>query len=124
MGYGAAQSPAIGIRNYYDDPAIGSDITEGIIYNSVISGNLETEIVMDTIQNFSGQLNFDIQHCCVNELVSLPQWLVFVRNPPSCIHKSHEACQRAKYLEIGLGNGSMHPAPKRRDSHIDQGRLF
>lgn len=65
MGYGAAQSPAIGIRNYYDDPAIGSDITEGVIYNSVISGNLETEIVMDTIQNFSGQLNFDIQHCFV-----------------------------------------------------------
>ena len=65
MGYGAAQSPAIGIRNYYDDPLVGSDITEGVLYNTVVSGNLETELVMDTIQNFSGQLNFDIQHCFV-----------------------------------------------------------
>ena len=63
MGYGFAQSPAIGIRNYYDDPALGSDITEGVLYNCVISGNLETEIVMDTIQNPSGQFNFDIKHC-------------------------------------------------------------
>ena len=65
MGYGAAQSPAIGIRNYYDAPNAGYDISEGIIYNSVISGNLETEIVLDTIQNFAGQLNFDFQNCFI-----------------------------------------------------------
>jgi len=65
MGYGSAQSPAIGIRNYYDDPTIASDITEGVLYNSVVSGNLETEIILDTIQNTSGQLNFDIQHCFI-----------------------------------------------------------
>ena len=65
MGYGTAQSPAIGIRNYYDNPNIGFEIDEGIIYNSVISGNLETEIALDTIQNFAGQLNFDFQNCFI-----------------------------------------------------------
>ena len=49
LGYGAAQSPAIGIRNYYDDPSIVSNIDEGKIYNSVLSGNIESELVLDTI---------------------------------------------------------------------------
>ena len=65
MGYGAAQSPAVGIRNYFEDPNTGYEIIEGAIYNSVISGDLATEIAMDTIQNFAGQLNFDIQNCFI-----------------------------------------------------------
>jgi len=64
LGYGGAQSPAIGIRNYIDPNDI-SGIPEGILYNSIIGGNLETEIIMDTIQEFQGQLNFDIKNCFI-----------------------------------------------------------
>jgi hypothetical protein len=64
LGYGGAQSPAIGIRNFLDPNDI-SGIPEGILYNSIIGGNLETEIIMDTIQEFQGQLNFDIQNCFI-----------------------------------------------------------
>ena len=65
LGYGSAQSPAIGIRNYFNDPNETSVISEGVIYNSIIGGSLETEIIMDTIVDFPGQLNFDIQHCFI-----------------------------------------------------------
>ena len=65
LGFGSAQSPAIGIRNYLNDPNETSAIAEGTIYNSVICGNLETEIVMDTLLDFVGQVNFDIQHCFI-----------------------------------------------------------
>lgn len=65
LGYGGAQSPAIGIRNFLNDPNEISGIPEGILYNSIICGNLETEIIMDTIQEFQGQLNFDIQNCFI-----------------------------------------------------------
>ncbi len=65
MGFDGAQSPAIGIRNYLNDPNEASGIPEGAIYNSIICGNLETEIVMDTIQQFPGQLNFDIRNCFI-----------------------------------------------------------
>lgn len=65
LGFGAAQSPAIGIRNYLNDPNQTGSITEGVIYNSIICGNLETEIVLDTIIDFPGQLNLDIQNCFI-----------------------------------------------------------
>lgn len=65
LGFGSAQSPAIGIRNYLNDPNETSNISEGTIYNSIICGNLETEIVMDTLIDFVGQLNFDIQNCFI-----------------------------------------------------------
>ncbi len=65
LGYGTAQSPAIGIKNYFNNPNETSVISEGVIYNSIIGGSLETEIIMDTITDFPGQLNFDIQHCFI-----------------------------------------------------------
>lgn len=65
LGYGAAQSPAIGIRNYYDDPSLVSNIEEGVLYNSILSGNIESEIVLDTILTPSTTLNLDIQNCFI-----------------------------------------------------------
>lgn len=69
LGYGGATTPAVGISNYYNDYAnqtqnIGS-IDEGIIQNSVITGNLEGEIAFDTISTMGGDLNFDIHHCLI-----------------------------------------------------------
>lgn len=65
LGFGSAQSPAIGIRNYLNDPNETASISEGVLYNSIISGNLETEIVLDTIIDFPGQLNLDFQNCFI-----------------------------------------------------------
>ena len=65
LGFGSAQSPAIGIRNYLNDPNETASISEGVIYNSIICGNLETEIILDTIIDFPGQLNFDFQNCFI-----------------------------------------------------------
>ena len=65
LGYGSAQSPAVGIRNYLNDPTETGSISEGVVYNSIISGNLETEIVLDTIIDFPGQLNLDFQNCFI-----------------------------------------------------------
>ncbi len=69
LGYGAGESatPAVGISNFYNDYAnnvtnIGS-INEGKIYNSVIYGNQETEIVFDTLPG--ANLQFDIRSCVI-----------------------------------------------------------
>lgn len=71
LGYGSgtAGTPAVGISNYYTDNSqnvtnIGS-INEGKIYNSVIYGNQETEILFDTLPNVAVNLNFDIRNCVI-----------------------------------------------------------
>ena len=69
VGYGPATGPAVGISNYYNDYAnatqnIGS-INEGIIYNSVIYGNQNSEIAFDTISDPAITLSFDIRNCLI-----------------------------------------------------------
>jgi hypothetical protein len=67
---GASQSPAVGISNYFSNPATGNlnvgEITEGTITNSVIYGDLETELTLDTLE-FNGQKlwKFDFNNCVI-----------------------------------------------------------
>ena len=68
-GNGDASTPAVGISNYYNDYANGvtniGSINEGRIINSVIWGNLSSEIVFDTIPDAAINLNFDIRNCVI-----------------------------------------------------------
>lgn len=69
LGYGAASAPAVGISNYYNDYANGTQnigsINEGIIYNSVIYGNQQGEIAFDTIVQGGVSINLDIKNCLI-----------------------------------------------------------
>lgn len=66
LGYGASQNPAVGISNFYVNYSIGStivsSINEGKFQNCIITGSLETEIAIDTIQMAGVNLNFDFSH--------------------------------------------------------------
>jgi hypothetical protein len=69
LGYGSSQNPAVGISNYFTNyqtatTNVGS-INEGILYNCVLSGNLTTELVIDTIQLSGINLNFDFKNCLI-----------------------------------------------------------
>ena len=66
LGYGNGDNTgsAVGISNYFVDQLnnvtnIGS-INEGTIINSIIYGNLEQEIVLDTISDMAFALNFNM----------------------------------------------------------------
>ena len=63
LGYGASQNPAVGISNFYTDYNAGvtnvSSINEGIFKNCIITGNLQTELALDTIQMAGVTLNFN-----------------------------------------------------------------
>lgn len=71
IGFGESQSatPAVGISNFYNDYANGTQnigsINEGKIYNSVIYGGQEVELVIDTISDIAINLNFDIRNCLI-----------------------------------------------------------
>ena len=71
LGYSSGQetAPAIGISNYYNDYFAGTQnigsIPEGKIYNSVIYGNLESEIAFDTISDAGITLSFDFRNCLI-----------------------------------------------------------
>lgn len=69
LGYSGSTNPTVGISNYFNDYANGSvnigSIDEGVIYNSLIDGNLSTEFVLDTINDPMVNLNFDIQNCMI-----------------------------------------------------------
>lgn len=71
LGYGISESatPAVGISNFYNDNFAGvqyiGSINEGKIYNSVIYGNQESEIVINTLQETGITLNFDIRDCVI-----------------------------------------------------------
>ncbi|MFM7667816.1 MAG: right-handed parallel beta-helix repeat-containing protein, partial [Bacteroidota bacterium] len=69
LGYGASQNPAVGISNYFTNyqtvtTNVGS-INEGVLYNCVLSGNLATELAIDTIQMSGVNLNFDFKNCLI-----------------------------------------------------------
>jgi hypothetical protein len=69
LGFGASQNPAVGISNYFTNyqtatTNVGS-INEGVIYNCILSGNLATELAIDTIQMSGVTLNFDFKNCLI-----------------------------------------------------------
>jgi hypothetical protein len=67
LGYGNGDNTgaAVGISNYFVDPVtfqpILGSINEGSITNSIIYGNLEQEIVLDTISDIAFALNFNMR---------------------------------------------------------------
>jgi hypothetical protein len=69
LGYGNSQSPAVGISNFYNDYFNGvtnvGSINEGKFYNCIISGNLNSELAIDTIQMNGVNLNFDFKNCLI-----------------------------------------------------------
>ncbi len=69
VGYGNSQSPAVGISNFYNDYTNGvtnvGSINEGKFYNCIISGNLNSELAIDTIQMNGVSLNFDFKNCLI-----------------------------------------------------------
>ena len=73
LGYGSSQNPAVGISNYFTNyqtatTNVGS-INEGVFYNCVLSGNLATELAIDTIQLAGVNLNFDFKNCLITSEV-------------------------------------------------------
>jgi len=73
LGYSSQsnQTPAVGIRNYYFDSETGNtnvgQVNEGKIYNSVIYGNEDSEIVFDTINPGGVNLNFDFRRTLIKK---------------------------------------------------------
>ncbi len=69
LGYGSSQNPSVGISNFYTDYSTSttnvSSINEGKLYNCILSGNLETELAIDTIQMAGVILNFDFKNCLI-----------------------------------------------------------
>lgn len=89
LGYGSSQNPAVGISNFYTNyqtatTNVGS-INEGVLYNCVLSGNLATELAIDTIQMSGVNLNFDFKHCLIkSEIVQTDAFYqnIFWNNNP------------------------------------------
>lgn len=69
MGYGSSTSPAVGISNYFSNgitnvTTIGS-INEGSLTNCILTGNLETELAIDTLLVPGVTVNFDFKNCLI-----------------------------------------------------------
>ncbi len=77
IGFGEGQSstPAVGISNFYNDFANGTQnigsINEGKIYNSVIYGGQDAELVFNTINDIAITLNFDMRNCMIKRTPTL-----------------------------------------------------
>jgi hypothetical protein len=69
VGYGNSQVPAVGISNYFYKTATGvttvSSINEGVLRNCVITGNLDYELAIDTINAPGVTLNFNFTHSLI-----------------------------------------------------------
>lgn len=65
VSYGQSKNGAIGIRNYYD--GIASNIPFGNVKNTVVYGNQDYEIVLDTVNpnQTSGLINLNFKNCVV-----------------------------------------------------------
>lgn len=65
VGYGQSKNAAVGIMNYYD--GIASNIPSGRFKNTVIYGNQNYEVVMDTVNpnNDPTLLNFQFDNCLI-----------------------------------------------------------
>ncbi|NBX81289.1 MAG: hypothetical protein EBQ94_13120, partial [Flavobacteriales bacterium] len=69
LGYGSSSSPAVGISNYFTNSAtnttnVGS-INEGKLYNCILTGNLTTELAIDTLLLAGVTLDFDFRNCLI-----------------------------------------------------------
>ena len=69
LGYGISQNPSVGISNFYTDYStnttnVGS-INEGIFYNCILTGNLGTELAIDTLQMAGVNISFDFRNCLI-----------------------------------------------------------
>lgn len=69
LGYGASSSPAVGISNYFTNSAtsttnVGS-INEGKLYNCILTGNLTTELAIDTLLMTGVTVDFDFKNCLI-----------------------------------------------------------
>lgn len=69
LGFGPSQNPAVGISNYFTNyqtatTNVGS-INEGTLHNCILSGNLSTELAIDTIQMSGISLNFNFKNCLI-----------------------------------------------------------
>jgi hypothetical protein len=89
LGFGTSQSPAVGISNFYNDYANGTQnigsINEGVIHNSIIYGGQTSEIAFDTIPDAMVTLSFDIKNCLIKrEPVSTSNYYsnIFWNNNP------------------------------------------
>jgi hypothetical protein len=69
LGYGSSSSPAVGISNYYTNSAtsitnVGS-INEGKLYNCILTGNITTELAIDTLLMTGVTVDFDFKNCLI-----------------------------------------------------------
>ena len=69
LGYGSSSSPAVGISNYFTNSAtsttnVGS-INEGKLYNCILTGNLTTELAIDTLLMTGVTVNLDFKNCLI-----------------------------------------------------------
>lgn len=68
LGYGASSNPAVGISNYFTDATnttnVGS-IHEGILRNCIVTGNMDTELAIDTLLMTGVEVNFQFDHCLI-----------------------------------------------------------
>ncbi len=70
LGYNSvSKNQAVGIINHFNINGVTNvgSIYQGIIRNSVIYGNLTSEIAFDTINMAGVTLNFDIQRCLIKK---------------------------------------------------------
>ena len=70
LGYNSnSKNQAVGITNHFNIDGVTnvSSIHQGIIKNSVIYGNLASEIAFDTISLSGVTLNFDIERCLIKK---------------------------------------------------------
>lgn len=69
LGYGNSQNPAVAISNFYNNYSTSStnvgSINEGKLYNCILTGNLDTELAIDTIQMTGVNLNFNFRNCLI-----------------------------------------------------------
>jgi len=69
LGYGSSNSPAVGISNYFSNGFTGtttvSSINEGKLYNCILTGNLQTELAIDTLLFGGVTVNFDFKNCLI-----------------------------------------------------------
>ena len=69
LGYGASSNPTVGISNYYNNSSTNTtnvaSIEECVFNNCVISGNLQTELALDTLLVQGVSLSFEFKNSLI-----------------------------------------------------------
>ena len=69
LGYGSSSSPAVGISNYFSNGFTNTttiaSINEESLTNCILTGNLETELAIDTVLVSGVTVNFDFRNCLI-----------------------------------------------------------